>query len=90
MSCPNISSRVEQACELTSVRVNTGNIGAFELIASGTAQRQIARHSLAAMLGRDDVIQHVSHSRRTLRDLAIFAAIACQIADDLLERFRHF
>ncbi len=66
---------MEQSHELSRVRINSGNIGAFEPITVKACQCEILTDSFAAMLARDDVVYLKGKPILGMRHAVIFAPI---------------
>jgi hypothetical protein len=84
MLAPGISTRIKQTGQSSRIGISAGDIWALGLIAPTTRESQILQFRFAAMLTRNDVIQHVLKLKSQLRDQAIFTTIGGDATDSLL------
>ncbi len=75
-----------QLCHLPRLQINPGNVRAFMTVAVQTRISQVAEYGLAFMLPGDDMINGKGETREyELRNVAVFATMACPIANQLLQ-----
>lgn len=89
MPRPAVSSRVEQAGELSCLRVNAGKVGAFVEVAAETGIGKIAEFVSTTMLFGDDMFNLKRREDMGIRKLAVFASSSRALADLFLDSFVH-
>ena len=80
---PFIMPRMEEARDLSRIRINPGKIGALVAIALRAGESQIFQIIGAAMLTGDDVVDMKSQGGMSLRQPTVFTAFASPLAHEL-------
>jgi hypothetical protein len=77
MFLPMVLPRMKERGQFARIRIQAGNVGALESIATAAGQRHIIQCGSPAMLPGDDMVQNVRQPQDVFGNLAIFAPILC-------------
>ena len=82
---PIVEPGMEQACQLSGLRIQPGEIRAFVEITMVARERQVFRRVLASVLARRDVFDVKRQRLLFLPQPAILAATRCALPDRLAQ-----
>ena len=86
---PVVAAGMEEAADFAAVGVDAGEVWPFVQIAVGAGEGEIVPARRAAMLSGDDVLDVKREDALALREVAVFASVACAVAGESPERGWH-
>jgi hypothetical protein len=83
---PNVGTRIEQWGDRTRGSIDSAQIRAFPPIAVEAREREVAAHSVAAVLARQDMVNMMRQRNIILMQQAVLAPLLCTLSDAPTQR----